>query len=64
MKRLLANSNNKIELIKLLCNVFTQNGIEVDVADDDADTMVVAKALNQSLLGKVEVKAEDMDILC
>lgn len=64
MKRLLANSKNKIVLIRLLCNVFTQNAIEVDVADDDADTMVLAKALNQSLLGKVEVKAEDTDILC
>ena len=42
MKRLLANSNNKLELIKLLSNIFTEKGIEVHAADDDADTVIVA----------------------
>ena len=64
MKRLLANSNNKLELIKLLSNIFTEKGIEVHAADDDADTVIVAKALNLSLQGKIEIKAEDTDILC
>ena len=40
MKKLFSNSMNKYELIKLLSNVFTEHGIEVHVATDDADTMV------------------------
>ena len=35
---------NKHELIKLLSYVFTEHGIEVHVATDDADTMVASKA--------------------
>ena len=48
----------------LLSNVFTEHGIEVHVATDDADTMVASKALNLSFNEDVEVKAEDTDILC
>ena len=61
---LFSNSKNKHELIKLLSNVFTEHGIEVHVATDDADTMLASKALNLSFNEDVEVKAEDTDILC
>ena len=64
MKRFFSNAKNKHELIKLLSDVFTSNGIEVHVATDDADTMIVSKALNLSLQSEVEIKAEDTDILC
>jgi len=64
MKKLFSNSKNKHELIMLLSNVFTEHGIEVHVATDDADTMVANKTLNLSLNEDVEVKAEDTDILC
>ena len=39
---LFSNSKNKHELIKLLSYVFTGHGIEVNVATDDADTMVAS----------------------
>ena len=58
------NSKNKNELIKLLSNVFTEHGLEIHEASDNADTMVAIKALNLSLNEDVEVKAEDTDILC
>ena len=48
MKKLFSNSKNKHELINLLSYVFTEQGIEVHVATDDADTMVASKALNLS----------------
>ena len=63
-KKLLVNKNNKKELINLLSDVFHEHRITVFRATDDADTMIVSKALNQSLVGDVEVKAEDTDILC
>ena len=64
MKKLFNNSKNKNELIKLLSYVFTEHGLEVHVASDNADTMVASKALNLSLNKDVEVKAEYTDILC
>ena len=64
MEKLFSNSKNKHELIKLLSYVFTEHGMEVLVATDDADTMVANKALNLSLNEDVEVKAKDTDILC
>ena len=64
MKKLFSNSKNKHKVIKLLSNVFTEHGIEVHLATDDADTMVASKALNLSFTEDVEVKAEDTDILC
>jgi predicted RNase H-related nuclease YkuK (DUF458 family) len=48
-EKLFSNSKNKHELIMLLSNVFTEHGIEVHVATDDADTMVANKVLNLSL---------------
>ena len=42
MKKMVSNSKNKHELIKLLSYVFTEHGIEVNVATDDADTMVAS----------------------
>ena len=62
MKRFFSKANYKHELIKLLSDVFTSNGIEVHVATDDADTMMISKALNLSPQSEVEIKVED--ILC
>ena len=39
--------------------VFTEHRIEVNVATDDADTMVASKAMNLSLNEDFEIKAED-----
>ena len=64
MKKLFSNSKNNHALITLLSYVFTEHGIEVHVATDDAITMEASKALNLSLNEDVEVNAEDTDILC
>ena len=63
-KKLLVNSNNKKGLIDLICEVFLDNGIRVIKAKDDADTLIVREALNLALVNKIEVWAEDTDVLC
>ena len=62
--RLLANSHNKSQLILLLSTVFTSNGIEVLIADDNADTLIVKTAIRHGQIKDVEVRAEDTDVLC
>ena len=62
--RFLANGNNKIQLIALLRNALEERGYGVRIADDDADTLVVRKALGLSVEGRVFVHAEDTDIVC
>ena len=57
MKNCSATQRTSMSL-KLLSNVFTEHGIEVHVATDDADTMVASKALSLSFNGDVEVKAQ------
>ena len=63
-KKLLVNSNNKKGLIDLICEVFFDNGIRVIKANDDADTLIAREALNLALVNKIEVRAEDTDVLC
>ena len=63
-KNLLVNSNNKKGLIDLICEVFLDNGIRVIKANDDADTLIAREALNLALVNKIEVRAEDTDVLC
>ena len=58
------NSNNKKGLIDLICEVFLDNGIRVIKANDDADTLIAREALNLALVNKIEVWAEDTDVLC
>ena len=43
--RFLANSHNKSQLISLLKTVLGSQGVEVVVAEDDADTLVVREAM-------------------
>ena len=52
MKKLLINSKNKQEIIKLLSYVFTEHGIEEYLAIDNADTMVARNALKFELVLK------------
>ena len=62
--RFLANSHNKSQLISLLKNVLVSQGVDVVVAEDDADTLVVREAMKAALTQAVDVKADDTDILC
>ena len=61
--KLLSNSNNKSQLIDLLCDVFTSNAIQVRRSEDDADTLIVKTAIEYSEHGAVDVKADDTDVL-
>ena len=58
------SSNSRISAERLHDYVFTEHGIEVNVATDDADTMVASKVVTLSSNEDFEVKAEDTDILC
>ena len=62
--RFLANSHNKSQIISLIKNVLVSQGVEVVVAEDDADTLVVREAMKAALTQAVDVKADDTDILC
>ena len=62
--RFLANIHNKTQLILLLSDVFQSNGVEVLLADDDADTLNVKTAVRYSLATDVEVRVEDTDVIC
>ena len=63
-KKLLSNLQNKTQLIKLLAGIFRHNGINVVIAKDDADTLIVSTALSISFQEDVEIKGEDTDVLC
>ena len=62
--RFLANGHNKTQMIQLLSHFFQTSGIEVLLANDDADTLIVATALRYGLTRNVEVRAEDTDVIC
>ena len=47
--RFLANSHNKNHLILLLSDVFGSNVVEVLIADDDADSLIVKTTLRHGL---------------
>jgi hypothetical protein len=61
--RFLANGHNKTQMIQLLSDFFQTSGIEVLLANDDADTLIVATALRYGLTRNVEVRAEDTDVI-
>ena len=45
----MANSHNKTQLISLQSDVFQANGVEVLIAEDDADTLIVKTALRYGI---------------
>jgi hypothetical protein len=59
----LSNTKNKMALISLLADTFFKQGISVHQAQGDADTVIVAVALNKAQRAPVAVLAEDTDIL-
>ena len=63
--RFLANSHNKTQMILLLPDVLGRNGMEVLLADDDADTLIVNTDLSRNGLARdVEVRVEGTDVFC
>ena len=62
-EKFLSNGNNKKELISFLRDAFERVNIDTVCCRDDADTSIVASALQNSLSGTVEVRAEDADVL-
>ena len=63
--RFLANSHNKTQMILLLPDVLGRNGMEVLLADDDADTLIVKTDLSRNGLARdVEVRVEGTDVFC
>ena len=62
-EKFLDNKSNKIQLIRLLAETFGRNGISVKECPDDADTSFVRAALDEARESRVEVKAEDTDIM-
>ena len=61
--RFIANSHNKIQAILLLSDVLGRNGVEVFLAEDDDDTLIVKTALRYALARDVEVRVEDTDFV-
>ena len=62
--RFLANSHNKAQMILLLSDALGRNWVEVLLAEDDADTLIVKTALRYGLARDVEVRVEDTDVVC
>ena len=62
-EKFLSNSKNKYELISTLSKELNSENILTFCCEDDADTVIVKEALNRSLVGTVQVRAEDADIL-
>ena len=63
-KKLLSNPQNTTQLIELLAGIFRSNAINVVIAKDDTDTLIVSTALRISFQEDVEIKGEDTDVLC
>ena len=62
-EKFLDNKSNKTQLIRLLAETFSINGIRVQECPDDADTSIVRAALDEARESPVEVRAEDTDIM-
>ena len=62
-EKFLDNKNNKAQLVLLLAETFSRNGISVQQCSDDADTSIVRAALDEARESPVEVRAEDTDVL-
>ena len=58
-EKFLENKSNKAQLILLLAETFSKNGINVQQCHDDADTAIVRAALDEAIDSSVEVRAED-----
>ena len=63
-ERFLSNGHNKSQLISFISNRLSAKGVDVFGADDDADTLIVSKALEMAAQEPVQIVAEDTDILC
>lgn len=62
-EKFLAGPSNKAQFIKLLSSLANSVDIETHTADNDADTLLVRKVLEQQKSEPVDVIAEDTDIL-
>ena len=62
--QLLSNNKNKSSFISLLADELECHGIRTLIASDDADTLIVKTALEQSISinSDVEIKCEDTDV--
>ena len=60
----MANSHNKTQLISLLSDVFQASGVEVLIAENDADTLIVKTAIIYGITKDVEVRVEDTAHCC
>lgn len=47
-EKFLDNKNNKAQIVQLLDETFSRNGISVQQCPDDADTYIVRKALDEA----------------
>ena len=59
-----ANSHDTSQLIVVLSTVFRSNDIEVLIAEDDADNLIIKTAIRHGQIKDVEIRAEDNDVLC
>ena len=59
----LSNPHNKTELIRILRDTFTRNGIASEQCCGDADVSVAKKAVELALHENVIVVADDTDIM-
>lgn len=63
-ENVLGNENNKRRLITLLCDAFQKEGVEVAVAEEDADREIVMTALSKAAVSdRVVIVGEDVDLL-
>ena len=63
-ERFLSNGQKKGQPISFLCNMLSARGVDVLVADDDADTFMVRNAVEMVAQEPVQTVAEDTEMLC
>ena len=62
-EQFLSNDKNKIRLISILKTFFEKAGCAVYIAEDDADLLIINKAIQKSSNIQVTVVGEDVDLL-